>query len=91
MHSQASLLESKGHTTCPLTALELIDCKMDLWSLGRLGQALQFSSLHSLVLDYCKYGSDCCQLGEAKAEGGQCPISVRLTKSSLKGDTVKPP
>ncbi|XP_019501507.1 PREDICTED: uncharacterized protein LOC109384536 [Hipposideros armiger] len=28
---------------------------MDLCSLGRLGQALQFSSLHSLGLDYCRF------------------------------------
>lgn len=49
----ALLLELKGHSTCPLTTLELTDCKMDPWSLGRLGQALRFSSLHSLVLDYC--------------------------------------
>ncbi|XP_014398187.1 PREDICTED: uncharacterized protein LOC102250640 isoform X2 [Myotis brandtii] len=54
----ALLLEWKGHATCPLTTLELIDCKMDLWSLGRLGQALQFSSLHSLVLDYCRFESE---------------------------------
>nr|XP_055239085.1 uncharacterized protein LOC101139279 isoform X3 [Gorilla gorilla gorilla] len=49
----ALLLELKGHTTCPFTTLEIIDCEMDLWSLERLGKALQFSSLHSLVLDYC--------------------------------------
>ena len=54
LHSQALLLESKGHTHCPFTTLELIDCKMDLWSLGRLGQALHLSSLHVLVLDYCR-------------------------------------
>ncbi|XP_044802374.2 uncharacterized protein LOC102389985 isoform X2 [Bubalus bubalis] len=51
----ALLLESKGHTRCPFTTLELIDCKMDLWSLGRLGQALHLSSLHVLVLDYCRF------------------------------------
>ncbi|XP_057593772.1 uncharacterized protein LOC130854956 [Hippopotamus amphibius kiboko] len=54
----ALLLESKGCTTCPFTTLELIDCKMDPWSLGRLGKALQFSSLHFLVLDYCKFGNE---------------------------------
>ncbi|XP_070231305.1 uncharacterized protein [Bos mutus] len=51
----ALLLESKGHTRCPFTTLELIDCKMDPWSLGRLGQALHLSSLHVLVLDYCRF------------------------------------
>ncbi|KAM7248631.1 hypothetical protein CapIbe_000670 [Capra ibex] len=51
----ALLLESKGHTRCPFTTLELVDCKMDPWSLGRLGQALRLSSLHVLVLDYCKF------------------------------------
>ncbi|XP_029398613.1 NACHT, LRR and PYD domains-containing protein 5-like [Mus pahari] len=54
----ALFLEQKGHTTCPVTTLEIIDCKMDLWSLGRLGKALQFSSLHFLVLDYCKFGNE---------------------------------
>ncbi|XP_070947135.1 uncharacterized protein [Macaca nemestrina] len=54
----ALLLESKGHTTCPFTTLEIIDCKMDLWSLERLGKALRFSSLRSLVLDYCKFGKE---------------------------------
>ncbi|XP_069861644.1 uncharacterized protein [Dipodomys merriami] len=49
----ALFLESKGHTTCPFTTLEIVDCKMDLWSLERLGKALQLSSLRSLVLDYC--------------------------------------
>ncbi|XP_076774225.1 uncharacterized protein LOC117693649 isoform X2 [Arvicanthis niloticus] len=54
----ALFLEQKGHTTCPVTTLEIIDCKMDLWSLGRLGKALQFSSLQVLVLDYCKFGNE---------------------------------
>ncbi|KAJ8775623.1 hypothetical protein J1605_001343 [Eschrichtius robustus] len=40
----ALLLESKGRNPCPFTTLKLIDCKMDPWSLGRLGRALQFSS-----------------------------------------------
>ncbi|XP_038938496.1 uncharacterized protein Lrrc78 isoform X2 [Rattus norvegicus] len=54
----ALFLEQKGYTTCPMTTLEIVDCKMDLWSLGRLGKALQFSSLHFLVLDYCKFGNE---------------------------------
>nr|XP_042137388.1 uncharacterized protein LOC107401031 isoform X2 [Peromyscus maniculatus bairdii] len=54
----ALFLESKGHTTCPVTTLEIINCKMDLWSLGRLGKALQFSGLQLLVLDYCKFGNE---------------------------------
>ncbi|XP_049723596.1 uncharacterized protein LOC126066513 isoform X1 [Elephas maximus indicus] len=54
----ALFLESKGCTTYPFTTLEIIDCQMDLWSLGRLGKALQFSSLLSLVLDYCKFGNE---------------------------------
>ncbi|XP_057624383.1 uncharacterized protein LOC130873562 [Chionomys nivalis] len=53
----ALFLESKGHTICPVTTLEIINCKMDLWSLGRLGRALQFSSLYFLALDYCKFGN----------------------------------
>lgn len=52
----ALFLESK-HTICPVTTLEIINCKMDLWSLGRLGKALQFSNLYFLALDYCKFGN----------------------------------
>ncbi|XP_063105164.1 uncharacterized protein LOC134476106 [Cavia porcellus] len=52
------LLELTGRTPCPLTTLEIINCKMDTWSLGRLGKALQFSGLHSLVLDYCRFGNE---------------------------------
>ncbi|XP_016065327.1 PREDICTED: uncharacterized protein LOC107534678 [Miniopterus natalensis] len=54
----ASLLELKGRTACPLATLELIDCRMDPWALGRLGQALQCSRLHSLVLDYCRFENE---------------------------------
>ncbi|XP_041589643.1 uncharacterized protein LOC121478607 isoform X1 [Vulpes lagopus] len=53
----ASLLELKGRA-CPFTSLELIDCRMDLWSLRRLGRALLGSCLHSLVLDYCRFGNE---------------------------------
>ncbi|KAM5315077.1 LOW QUALITY PROTEIN: uncharacterized protein AAES06_020482 [Glossophaga mutica] len=49
-------LERKGHTPCPLTTLELIDCKMSMFS--GCGQALQFSSLHPLVLDFCKFENE---------------------------------
>ncbi|KAM4862423.1 uncharacterized protein ACH125_001879 [Urocitellus parryii] len=54
----AWFLELKGRATCPFTTLEIVDCKMDLWSLGRLGRALQLSCLHSLVLDYCRFGNE---------------------------------
>ncbi|XP_004397370.1 PREDICTED: uncharacterized protein LOC101374865 [Odobenus rosmarus divergens] len=54
----ASLLELKGRAACPFTSLELIDCRMDLWALGRLGRALPCSCLRSLVLDYCRFGSE---------------------------------
>ncbi|XP_047732189.1 uncharacterized protein LOC125175565 isoform X4 [Prionailurus viverrinus] len=54
----ASLLELKGRATCAFTTLELIDCRMDLWSLQRLGRALPCSYLHSLVLDYCRFGNE---------------------------------
>ncbi|XP_008706021.1 uncharacterized protein LOC103678451 isoform X1 [Ursus maritimus] len=54
----ASLLELRGCAACPFTSLELIDCRMDLWSLGRLGRALPCSCLRSLVLDYCRFGNE---------------------------------
>ncbi|XP_004834416.1 uncharacterized protein LOC101726050 isoform X1 [Heterocephalus glaber] len=52
------LLELTGCTTCPFTTLEIIACKMDPWSLGRLGKALQFSRLLFLILDYCRLGNE---------------------------------
>ncbi|XP_023568787.1 uncharacterized protein LOC111816206 isoform X2 [Octodon degus] len=54
----SSLLELTGCTACPFTTLEIIDCKMDSWSLGRLGKALQLGGLHSLALDYCRFGNE---------------------------------
>uniref|UniRef100_A0A8C2YL52 Uncharacterized LOC102017899 n=1 Tax=Chinchilla lanigera TaxID=34839 RepID=A0A8C2YL52_CHILA len=55
---RSCLLELTGRTPCPFTTLEIIDCQMDQWSLGRLGKALQFSGLHFLVLDYCRFGNE---------------------------------
>ncbi|XP_032708265.1 uncharacterized protein LOC116864621 isoform X2 [Lontra canadensis] len=54
----ASLLELKGSAACPFTSLELTDCRMDLWSLQRLGRALPRSHLRSLVLDYSRFGKE---------------------------------
>ncbi|XP_073755355.1 uncharacterized protein [Callorhinus ursinus] len=54
----ASLLELKGRAACPFTSLELIDCRMDLWALGRLGRAPPCSCPRSLILDYCRLGSE---------------------------------
>ncbi|XP_059247822.1 uncharacterized protein LOC132012179 isoform X5 [Mustela nigripes] len=54
----ASLLELKGSAACPFTSLELTDCRMDLWSLRRLGRALPRSHLRSLILDYSRFGKE---------------------------------
>ncbi|XP_045857287.1 uncharacterized protein LOC123939609 isoform X3 [Meles meles] len=54
----ASLLELKGSAACPFTSLELTDCRMDLWSLRRLGRALPCSHLRSLILDYSRFGKE---------------------------------
>ncbi|XP_047582529.1 uncharacterized protein LOC125098101 isoform X3 [Lutra lutra] len=54
----ASLLELKGSAACPFTSLELTDCRMDLWSLQRLGRALPCSHLRSLILDYSRFGKE---------------------------------
>ncbi|XP_044107438.1 uncharacterized protein LOC122908554 [Neovison vison] len=54
----ASLLELKGSAACPFTSLELTDCRMDLWSLRRLGRALPRSHLRSLILDYSRLGKE---------------------------------
>ncbi|XP_050996631.1 uncharacterized protein LOC127184343 [Acomys russatus] len=75
----ALFLEQKGHAACRVTTLEIVDCKMDRWSLGRLGKALQFSSLHFLVLDYCKFGN----------EELECIFSCLENNQSLQGLSLR--
>nr|XP_033814774.1 RING-box protein 2 isoform X2 [Geotrypetes seraphini] len=52
--SLALMLELNGRTIYPFHNLEMIDCGIDVWSMERLGKALSFSNLVSIVLDYNK-------------------------------------
>ncbi|XP_060130485.1 uncharacterized protein LOC118093484 isoform X4 [Zootoca vivipara] len=48
----AILLELDGRTIYPFSKLEITHHVLDLWSMERLGMALPYSRLSSLVLDY---------------------------------------
>ncbi|XP_053316544.1 uncharacterized protein LOC128484240 [Spea bombifrons] len=50
--SLAILLELSGRTSYPFCKLEAIDCRMDAWSVERLGKAIRLSQLTSICLDY---------------------------------------
>ncbi|XP_077204909.1 uncharacterized protein LOC143843156 isoform X2 [Paroedura picta] len=54
----AILLELDGCTTYPFSKLEINHTELDLWSMERLGVALPYSNLSSLVLDYSRCGDD---------------------------------
>nr|XP_033814775.1 RING-box protein 2 isoform X3 [Geotrypetes seraphini] len=56
--SLALMLELNGRTIYPFHNLEMIDCGIDVWSMERLGKALSFSNLVSIVLDYNKFGDE---------------------------------
>ncbi|XP_034988578.2 uncharacterized protein LOC118093484 isoform X1 [Zootoca vivipara] len=55
----AILLELDGRTIYPFSKLEITHHVLDLWSMERLGMALPYSRLSSLVLDYSKCGDNC--------------------------------
>ncbi|XP_069053560.1 uncharacterized protein [Lepisosteus oculatus] len=52
------ILEKRGRTVYPFTHLELLDCGLDVWSMERLGKAVNLSSLTSLNLDYNTFGEE---------------------------------
>lgn len=54
----AILLELDGRTTYPFSKLEIVHTELDLWSMERLGVALPYSNLSSLVLDYSRCGDN---------------------------------
>ncbi|XP_029471591.1 uncharacterized protein LOC115098789 isoform X2 [Rhinatrema bivittatum] len=56
--SLAIMLELNGRTIYPFCKLEMIDCDIDVWSMERLGKALRFSNLVSIVLDYNEFGDE---------------------------------
>nr|XP_008104425.1 PREDICTED: uncharacterized protein LOC100557548 isoform X1 [Anolis carolinensis] len=54
----AILLELDGRTIYPFSKLEITHHVLDLWSMERLGVALPYSNLNSLILDYSKCGDN---------------------------------
>ncbi|XP_036611595.1 uncharacterized protein LOC118847096 [Trichosurus vulpecula] len=56
--SLAMLLELRGRTMYPFSTLEIINSRMDLWSVERLSKSLLSSNLLSIVLDYNKFGNE---------------------------------
>ncbi|XP_044288956.1 uncharacterized protein LOC123024844 [Varanus komodoensis] len=54
----AILLELDGRTIYPFSKLEITHHALDLWTMERLGVALPYSNLSSLVLDYSKCGDN---------------------------------
>ncbi|XP_061492873.1 uncharacterized protein LOC133389369 [Rhineura floridana] len=54
----AILLELDGRTIYPFSKLEIMHHVLDLWTTERLGMALPYSNLSSLVLDYSKCGDN---------------------------------
>ncbi|KAJ7324835.1 hypothetical protein JRQ81_017855 [Phrynocephalus forsythii] len=54
----AILLELDGRTIYPFSKLEITHQVLDRWSTERLGVALPYSNLSTLVLDYSKCGDD---------------------------------
>ncbi|XP_073432704.1 uncharacterized protein [Dendrobates tinctorius] len=53
--SLAILLELRGRTSYPFLKLEAIDCGIDVWSMERLGKAVQYSQLTSITLDHNEF------------------------------------
>ncbi|KAG8445508.1 hypothetical protein GDO86_010320 [Hymenochirus boettgeri] len=54
----AILLELSGRTSYPFSRLDVIDCRVDTWSVDRLGKAIRYSQLTSLSLDYNELQED---------------------------------
>ncbi|KAJ8368133.1 hypothetical protein SKAU_G00081610 [Synaphobranchus kaupii] len=77
------LLEKRGLTVYPFRQLELLDCTLDLWSLGRLGRAVTLSSLTSLCLDYTHVGEEGLGALLRGLEGDNHVLSLSLCYCSL--------
>ncbi|XP_030073025.1 uncharacterized protein LOC115479302 isoform X2 [Microcaecilia unicolor] len=81
--SLAIMLELKGRTIYPFYKLEMIDCGIDVWSMERLGKALSFSNLVSIVLDYNKFGDEGVKGLVHGLEGNKKLLSLSLCYCNL--------
>ncbi|KAH0624037.1 hypothetical protein JD844_007341 [Phrynosoma platyrhinos] len=80
---QAILLELDGRTIYPFSKLEITHHVLDLWSMERLGIALPYSNLNSLVLDYSKCGDDGVNKLTCGLEGNRKLLTLSLCYCDL--------
>ncbi|XP_066445461.1 uncharacterized protein [Eleutherodactylus coqui] len=81
--SLALLLELRGRTTYPFIKLEAIDCGIDVWSVERLGKAIQYSQLTSITLDHNRFRDEGIQALIQGLEGNLKLVSLSLCYCNL--------
>ncbi|XP_056419087.1 uncharacterized protein LOC130360581 isoform X2 [Hyla sarda] len=81
--SLAILLELRGRTSYPFIKLEVIDCGIDVWSVERLGKAVQFSQLTSITLDHNEVRDEGIQGLIQGLEGNTKLVSLSLCYCNL--------
>ncbi|XP_060098242.1 uncharacterized protein LOC132574098 isoform X2 [Heteronotia binoei] len=86
----AILLELDGRTTYPFSKLEIIHTELDLWSMERLGVALPYSNLSSLVLDYSRCGDNGVQKLISGLEGNTKLLDLSLCYCDLGPESGSP-
>ncbi|XP_077147319.1 uncharacterized protein LOC143808481 [Ranitomeya variabilis] len=81
--SLAILLELRGRTSYPFIKLEAIDCGIDVWSMERLGKAVQYSQLTSITLDHNEFQDEGIQSLIRGLEGNVKLVSLSLCYCNL--------
>ncbi|KAM3930976.1 uncharacterized protein RB166_004463 [Leptodactylus fuscus] len=79
----AILLELRGRTSYPFIKLEAVDCGIDMWSLERLGKAVQYSQLTSITLDHNKFQDEGIQCLIRGLEGNMKLVFLSLCYCNL--------
>ncbi|XP_075125693.1 uncharacterized protein LOC142198559 [Leptodactylus fuscus] len=80
---KAILLELRGRTSYPFIKLEAVDCGIDMWSLERLGKAVQYSQLTSITLDHNKFQDEGIQCLIRGLEGNMKLVFLSLCYCNL--------
>ncbi|XP_062988049.1 uncharacterized protein LOC134402505 [Elgaria multicarinata webbii] len=83
----AILLELDGRTIYPFSKLEISHHALDLWATERLGVALPYSNLSSLVLDYSKCGDNGVNSLISGLEGNRKLLTLSLCYCDLGPDS----
>ncbi|XP_063775603.1 uncharacterized protein LOC134911229 [Pseudophryne corroboree] len=81
--SLAILLELSGRTSYPFMRLEAIDCGIDVWSAERLGKAMRYSQLTSVILDYNEFQDEGIQRLVHALEGNMKLVSLSMCYCNL--------